>query len=272
MAGLPALVLGLAALAAATPASTPASIPTRTRPDAVGDVYRFKSEARYAERNADGMGAQVNSQVFELEVLGVSPDGLKLRYTLKEATVSDTSGPAMKAPLQSTVGAPLEFRVDRNGQLAGLDNWPDFKARVLAAIDARLPAGDEVRNIVHQRMDQAPTDAAQDMVLGDLALMRGLEARGTVATGRAESMDMRRRPPAKVVTDTSVKAPGCVLAVHRVTSGSSAGIVQTTTADAEVSVKDGRVLSLTQTRIERAGASVIDERLRVTRLSGPPAC
>ena len=266
MANLPVVLLLAAAAATAGP------IQTRTRADAVGDVYRFRSEARYAERNADGIGAQVNSQVFELEVLGVSPEGLKLRYTLKEATVSDTAGPAMKAPLQSTVGAPLEFRVDRAGQLAGLDNWPEFKARVLAAIDAKLPAGDEVRNIVHQRMDQAPTDAAQDMVLGDLALMRGLEARGPVAIGKVETMDTRRRPPAKVVTETSLKTPGCVLAVHRVSNGSGAGVVQTTTADAEVSVKDGRILSLTQNRVERAGGSVIDERLTVKRLSVPPGC
>lgn len=265
MAGLPVVLLLLAAVAAT-------ASPAPTRKDAVGDVYRFRSEARYAERNADGIGAQVNSQVFELEVLAVSPEGLKLRYTLKEATVSDTAGPAMKAPLQSTVGASLEFRVDRAGQLAGLDNWPDFKAKVLAAIDAKLPAGDEVRNIVHQRMDQAPTDAAQDMVLGDLALMRAMEMRGAVTLGKVESLDTRRRPPARVVTETSVKTPGCVLAVHRVTSGSSAAVTQTTTADAEVSMKDGRILSLTQNRVERAGSAVVDERLTVKRLSAAPAC
>lgn len=269
-AGLTAsLVLGALALAAAAAVSP---IQTRTRPDAPGDVYRFRSEARYAEKNADGIGAQVNSQVFELQVLGVMPEGLKLRYTLKEASVSDTAGAAMKAPLAANVGVPLEFRVDRMGQLAGLDNWPDFKARVLSNIDAKLPPGDEIRNIVHQRMNQAPTDAAQDMVLGDLALMRSLELRGAVLPGKVESMDTRRRPPAKVVTETGVKTPGCVMRIRRVTSGTTANVMQTTTAEAEVSVKDGRVLSLVQTRVERAGSSVIDERLRVTRLSPAPAC
>ena len=262
------LLVALALAAAVAPAAKAPAL----RPDAVGDVYRFRSEARYAERNADGMGAQVNSQVFELEVLGVSPQGLKLRYTLKEATVSDTAGPAMKAPLQSTVGVSLDFRVNPQGQLAGLDNWADFKAKVLAAIDTKLPPGDEIRNIVHQRMDQAPTDAAQDMVLGDLSLMRGVEVRGPVALGRTETLDTRRRPPAKVVTDTTVKTPGCVLAVRRVTSGSTTGVVQTTTADAEVSLKDGRILSLTQNRVERAGSAIVDERLSVKRLSAAPVC
>jgi hypothetical protein len=260
-----AVVLALAAAATAP-------LQAATRPDAVGDVYRYRSEARYAERNADGMGAQVNSQVFELEVLGVGPEGLKLRYTLREAAVSDTTGPAMKAPLQAAVGLPLEFRLDRRGQLAGLDNWPAYRERFLAAIDKALPAGDEIRNIVHQRMDQSPTEAAQDMVLGDLALMRGVELRGPVALGRVEALDTQRRPPPRVVTETSLKTPGCVVRIRRVTTGATPGVMQTTTADADVSLQDGRVLSLSQTRIERAGASVIDERLTVRRLSAAPAC
>ncbi|WP_293900159.1 hypothetical protein [Phenylobacterium sp.] len=261
---MPGLLVALAL--AAGPA------PTGPRPDAAGDVYRYRSEARYAERNADGVGAQVNSQVFDLEVLGASADGLRLRFTLRETTVSDTTGPAMKVPLKAAVGVPLEFRIDRRGLLTGLDNWPAYHDRFLAAVDAALPAGDEIRNIVHQRMDQAPTDAAQDMVLGDLALMRGVELRGPATLGRAESLDTRHRPAAKVVTETSMKTAGCVVRVYRVTTGTTPGVMQTTTADAEVSMKDGHVLNLSQNRIERAGGSVIDERLSVKRLSAAPAC
>ncbi len=263
---LAAAALLLAAAAGGT------AIQTRTRADAVGDVYRYRSETRYAEKSRDDMSAQVNTQVFELEVLGVSPEGLRLRYTLKEATVSDTSGPAMKAPLQATVGVPLEFRVDRAGMLTGLDNWPDFHARMLANIDKALPAGDEVRNIVHQRMDQTPTNAAQDMVLGDLALMRGVELRGAVTPGKVASLDTRRRPPSEVMTDTTVKTPGCVIHINRVTTGTTVGANQKTVADADVSVKDGRVISLTQNRVERVGGTVVDERLKITRLSAAPTC
>ena len=43
MAGLPVVLLLAAVAATASPAPT--------RKDAVGDVYRFRSEARYAERN-----------------------------------------------------------------------------------------------------------------------------------------------------------------------------------------------------------------------------
>ena len=264
------LALAVLFLAAAAPNAGP--VQTRTRPDAVGDVYRYRSETRYAERTADDLSAQVNTQVFELEVLGVGAEGLRLRYTLKEATVTDTAGPAMKAPLQATVGIPLEFRVNGAGLLTGLDNWPDFHARMLANIDKALPAGDAVRNIVHQRMDQSPTDAAQDMVLGDLALLRGVELRGPVALGKVGSLDTRRRPPAEVVTDTTLKTPACVVHVNRVTTGVTVGATQKTTADADISVKDGRVLSFTQNRLERAGGTVVDERLKITRLSAAPAC
>lgn len=259
----------LAVLAVATPAL--GQVQTRTRADAVGDVYRYRSETRYAEKSRDDIAAQVNTQVFELQVLGVSAEGLKLRYTLKEATVSDTSGPAMKAPLLAIVGAPLEFRMDPQGMLTRLDNWEAFKSQVLAALDKALPAGDQVRNMVHQRMDQNPTEAAQDMALSDVTTLRGVEVRGPVALGKVNSLDTRRRPPLSVVTDTSVRTPGCVLHINRVSTGATS-VVQKITADADVSVKDGRVISFTQDRVERSGPSIVDERLKITRLSAPPAC
>ena len=170
------------------------------------------------------------------------------------------------------MGIPLEFHVDRQGLLTGLDNWPDFHDRMLAAIDKTLPPGDEVRNIVHQRMDQAPVNAAQDMVLGDLATLRGVELHGPLVVGKVASRDFRRRPPADVVTETSVKTPGCVARVVRLSTGSSANVTQKTTAEADISLKDGRVLSFSQTRVERAGGAVVDERLKITRLSAAPGC
>jgi hypothetical protein len=178
----------------------------------------------------------------------------------------------MSAPLKATVGIPLDFRIDAAGRLCGLDNWPAFREQFLANLDKALPAGDQVRMMAHQRMDQNPTDAAQDMVLGDLALLRTVEVRGAVALGKAASLDTRRRPPADVLTTTSLKTPGCVLHINRVTTGGTAGASQKTTADADVSVKDGRVLALTQTRTERAGMTVVDEQLKITRLSAAPAC
>lgn len=269
-----AFLLAAASVAAAPAPKTPGGpVQTRTKADAAGDVFRYRSETRYAEKTRDDMQAQVNTQVFELKTLGVSADGsLRLRYTLTEATVSDTAGPSMKAPLQATVGIPLDFRLDATGRLSGLDNWAEFRARMLANVDTALPAGDEVRNIVHQRMDQAPNDAAQDMVLGDLALLRSAEVRGAVLPGASQSLDTRHRPPVPVVTTISVKTPGCILHISRVSNGDTAGATLKTTADADVSVKDGRVLSITQTRIERVGSTVVDERLKITRLSAAPAC
>ena len=58
-------VLVALALFAAIPAAAEETVAVRTRADAVGDVYRFRSESRYAEKNADGQASQHNTQVFE---------------------------------------------------------------------------------------------------------------------------------------------------------------------------------------------------------------
>lgn len=244
----------------------------RTRADAVGDVYRFRSDSRYAETTVEGRASQTNSQVFEVEVLGVAGDGLKLRYTLKEATLVDTSGPAMAAALKALVGVPLEFRVRSDGMLFALDNWDAYKTRVLAGVDAVLPASDPIRNIYHQRFGQEPINAAEDMVLADLRLMAVMEPRGPVALGLSDVVDNRRRPPGRAVSDVSVSKPGCVVRVVRISASRTPGVVQDLTTEAQVSIQDGRVLSLTQRRADRAGGQASEEQVTIKRLSAPPAC
>jgi hypothetical protein len=259
-------------LAAAAPAAAQDTVAVRTRPDAVGDVYRFRSESRYAETAAQGRASQTNSQVFELEVLGVAPDGLKLRYTLKEAALTDTSGPAMAIALQALVGVPLEFRVRADGMLSALDNWADYRARVLATVDASLPAGDPLRNTYLQRFGQEPLGAAEDMVLGDVRLMAIMEPRGPVIPGMSDVADNRRRPPGRALSTVSVTQPGCVVRVVRASASRTPGVVQDLTTEAAVSVQDGRVLTLTQKRADRAGAESSEEQVTIRRLSAAPAC
>lgn len=259
-------------LAAATPVAAQETVDVRTRPDVAGDVYRFRSDSRYAETSADGRVNQTNSQVFEVEVLGVSPDGLRLRYTLKEATLTDTSGPAMATALKALIGVPLEFRVRADGMVAALDNWDDYKARVLAAVDASLPAGNPIRNIYHQRFGQHPINAAEDMVLADVRLMAVMEPRGAAPVGMSDVVDNRRRPPGRALSTLTVTKPGCVLRVIRASASRTPGVVQDLTTEAEVSIKDGRILSLTQRRADRAGGDSSEEQVTIKRLSAPPAC
>lgn len=268
------LVLALAAAVAAGPAAgdDKPSVQVRTRADAVGDVYRFRSDSRYAEKTADGQASQTNSQVFEVEVLGVSPDGLKLRYTLKEATLTDTAGPAMAKALKALVGAPLEFRVRADGMIFALDNWPEYKARVLAGVDAALPDGDPIRNVYHQRFGQEPINAAEDMVLADLRLMAVMEPRGPVTIGLSDVVDNRRRPPGRAVSDVSVTKPGCVVRVVRISASRTPGVVQDLTTEAQVSIQDGRTLTLTQKRADRAGGQASEEQVTIRRLSAAPSC
>ncbi len=268
------LVLALAAALAAGPvaADDKPSVEVRTRADAVGDVYRFRSDSRYVEKTLEGQASQTNSQVFEVEVLGATGDGLRLRYTLKEATLTDTAGPAMAKALGALVDVPLEFRVRADGMIAALDNWTDYKTRVLAGVDAALPASDPIRNIYHQRFGQEPINAAEDMVLADLRLMAVMEPRGPVTIGLSDVVDSRRRPPGRAVSDVSVSKLGCVVRVVRISASRTPGVVQDLTTEAQVSIQDGRVLSLTQRRADRAGGEASEEQVTIKRLSPAPAC
>jgi hypothetical protein len=268
------LVLALAAALAAgsVAAEDRPSVQVRTRADAVGDVYRFRSDARYAEKTVEGQATQTNSQVFEVEVLDVATDRLKLRYTLKEATLTDTAGPAMAKALKALVGVPLEFQVRSDGMISALDNWTDYKARALAGVDAALPASDPIRNTYHQRFGQEPINAAEDMVLGDLRLMAIMEPRGPVAIGLSDVVDNRRRPPGRAVSDVSVSKPGCAVRVVRISASRTPGVVQDLTTEAQVSIHDGRILSLTQKRADRAGGQSSEEQVTIRRLSAAPSC
>lgn len=259
------------ALAAGT-ASAQDAVTVRTRADAAGDVYRFRSEARYVEQGSDGAARQDNAQVFDLEVLGVEPDGLRLRYTLREARLTDTSGPAMETALKGLVGVPLDFRVRRDGMVSALDNWADYKARVLAKVDAALPANDPIRNTYHQRFGQAPLNAAEDMVLADVRLMALMEPKGAVIPGMTDVVDNRRRPPGRALSTVSVTKPGCTVRVVHASASKTPGVVQDLTTDATVSVVDGRVLSLVQRKVDRAGAQSVEETVTIRRVSAAPGC
>jgi hypothetical protein len=265
-------ILVALALAAAVPAAAEESVTVRTRADAVGDVYRFRSESKYAEKTSDGQASQQNTQVFEVQVLGVTSDSLRLRYTLKEASLTDSSGPAMETALKALVGVPLDFRLRNDGALAGLDNWDEFKGKVLAGVDAALPRLDPIRNTYHQRFAQEPMYAAQDMVLGDVRLLAIMEPRGATPLGSNVVVDHRRSPPGRALSDVRVVKAGCTVRVTRAAVGGTAGIRQDFTTDAVVSSRDGRVITLTQRRIENAGGSSIDESVSIRRLSAAPDC
>lgn len=269
-----AALLALALAAAASPATAQmrAAVEVRTRPDAVGDVYRYRSESRYAETNADGSARQSNTQVFDLEVLGVTDDGLKLRYILREASLTDTSGPSMETALKALIGIPLDFQLRADGALVGLSNWEAFKGRVLKAVDAALPANDPIRLTYHQRFDQAPMYAAQDMVLGDVRLMAIMEPKGAVPVGMSEVTDDRRTPPGRALSDVKPLKPGCTVRIVRAAVGRNTGIRQDFTTEAELSVQDGRVITLTQRRIEEAPGASVNESVAIRRVSKVPAC
>jgi hypothetical protein len=257
------LVLVLAAMAGT--AAAQGSVQLRVRPDAVGDVYRYRSETRFTQRDDAGAATQANSQVFELEVLGVEAGGLRLRYTLKAAELTDSGGASMGAALKAQTGGVLEFRLARDGSLAAVDNWPAYRTRMLERVDAALPAGDPVRAMVHEQMDQPPLTAAAEAVLGDVKLMALMEPQETVPLGaRDVGADQR--------LEISMIAPGCVVRVKRGLAGGATGMGQAITAEAEVSVADGRVLTLEHRRVLRTSGGMQEESVTIRRLSPAPAC
>lgn len=271
------LALALAGLAA--PATAQAVVDThgrevvqvRTRPDTPGDAYRYRSDTQFVQKDEHGGQTQSNTLVFDLEVLGAETDGLRLRYTLREGKLQDSGGPAMSAAMDAAVGGSLDFRVTPDGRLAAVENWPAYKARLLTRVNAALPAGDPIRAIIHERMENAPLDAAKEMVLGDVLMMAVMEPRGGLPLGVT---DLAAQDPTatKATIEVSVRKPGCVVAQTRETSRGASGGGYALVTKAELSVIDGRILALEQRKVTRGPGGSQDETVTIRRLSAPPAC
>lgn len=248
------------------------TVQLRTRPDRPGDVYRFQSETEFVQTDDQGGQSQTNRQVYDIEVLGLEPDGgLRLRYTLREAEVKDSGGASMEAALKAAVGGSLEFRVARSGQVTGVDNWPAYRARMLERIDAALPETDRVRTLVHQRFAQPPLQAASEMVLGDIRLMGALEIQGAAPLGLTD-LNAGRPGGGRATLDVSVLKPDCRVKVKRDTNRSMSGVTRALVSEAELVVSDGRIVALTERRVTRASAGSQTETIRIQRVSPTPAC
>lgn len=248
------------------------TVQVRTRSDAVGDVYRYRSETRFVQKDDKGGQTQANTLVFDLEVLGLEADGLRLRYTLREGRLEDSGGASMSAAIDAAVGGSLDFRVGRDGRVIAVETWPAYRARLLSRVDAALPAGDPVRALIHERMDGPPLDAAHEMVLGDVAILAAMEPRGGLPLGLTDLDEDRDAAPGKATLEVSMVRPGCVVGLERQTSRTLSGVSRAAVTKAEVSIQDGRVLSLEERRATRARAGSQEETVTITRLSARPAC
>ncbi len=254
----------------ALPNADRASVQIRTRTDKVGDVYRFRSETSFSQRDSQGEQTQTNRQLFELQVLGVTADGLRLRYTLRQAELKDSGGASMSAALDAAVGGSLDFRVGPDGLPVALENWPAYKSRLLTRVDAALKPQDPVRAIIHERLNQSPMNAAAEMVLGDVRLMAMMELRGRVSLGIS---DLGGAPPlAKATLQVSVAKPDCSAAVRRETTRTVSNTSQAAVTEAELSVSDGRTLSLNERRVTRAPGGAQTEEIAIQRMSPAPGC
>lgn len=248
------------------------TVAVRTRPDRTGDLYRFQSDTAFVQTDDQGGQTQTNRQVFDVEILGVEPDGgLRLRYTLREAALTDTGGAAMDAALKAAIGVSLEFRLAREGRLTALDNWPDYRALMLERVDAALPPSDPVRVLVHQRLGEPPLQAADEMVLGDVGLMSAMELRGDVPLGLTDLAAGQGAMGGRATLEVAM-APDCRVRVKRETSRSASGVSRAIVSEAEVAASDGRIITLTERRVTRARAGSQTETVQIRRLSAAPAC
>jgi len=274
---LRAALLALAVAALAQPAGAQGVLDThgrqtvqvRTRPDAVGDRYSYRSETKFVQKDDYGGQTQSNALTFDLEVLGREADGLRLRYTLREASLTDSGGASMEKAMAAAVGGTLDFRLGADGRIVAVETWPAYKARLLARVDAALPADDPIRKIVHERVDESPLDAAREMVLGDVALMAVVELQGALPLGLTNLADPEA---SKATLAVSVRRPGCTVALERETSRGATGAGSALVTKAELSIADGRVLTLEERKVVRGPGGSQEETVTIRRLSPAPAC
>lgn len=245
------------------------TVPVRTRPDVVGDRYSYRSETRFVQKDDQGGQTQTNALTFDLEVLGRESDGLRLRYTLREATIDDSGGASVAAAMKAAVGGSLDFRVGPDGRIVAVETWPQYRAWLLARVSAALPPGDPVRAIVFERMDGAPVETAQEMVLGDVAIMALMEPRGRLPLGMT---DLRDPDATKATLSVKVARPGCVVALERQTNRNAMGVVRAAVSKADLAVGDGRVLQLEEGRVTRTSGGSQEETVTIRRLSPTPPC
>jgi hypothetical protein len=124
-----ALALALSGAAMAAP-----------RPVQVGDVYRYASDTEQVITGALPY-RQTNRFVYDLEVLDVRPDGLTMRFTVREVRAEDDRGEGIEAVGQAYIGLPVEFETDQDLKPVRLLDWPGFKAAYLDRLDPALRDG-----------------------------------------------------------------------------------------------------------------------------------
>jgi hypothetical protein len=142
----------------------------------------------------------------------------------------------------------------------------------LARINAALPPGDPLRRLVQERYSQPPLAAATELALGDTIIMATMELSGAVPLGRSNLADPNTRAATQATVEATVVQPGCRVRIDRETRRSLSGVSNSIISTAEVSVTDGRILTLEERRATRAPRGSQTETVTIRRLSTAPTC
>jgi hypothetical protein len=274
-----ALLLGTApaAMAAQDAASAPEAISVHLRPDAVGDRRVYESRTTLEVREGPSAGTQTNRQVFELETREVRPDGLVLRYTIREASLEDSRVPDLESFLKAWTGVPIEFEAGSAGEPGRILNWPAARQAYSQALVAQGVAA-PARQSALSDLDDLGEGGRTAQILGDVALLAAMQPRTPIFAGRFV-------PPAPAATDVAAGAPTVSRVLEISTPGSARCLVDllqstevaapatqageatrtTIRITASVAVEDGWVSVLARSLDSASGQNVARETVTITR-------
>ncbi|NEX92424.1 hypothetical protein [Caulobacter sp. 17J65-9] len=168
----------------------PELLTVQSRPDRVGDRYRYDWVTEVREQSPKGASARRHHYETLFEIVDVQPKELLIARTLVAIRADDADLGGGPNPYERAwIGVRAIFGADRRGFPRRVFNWSEARAQVLANLRREAPGPSPDRAEIEAFMEQVPADAAVDLIGADLIALGGVRASGPVLAGREE------RPP-----------------------------------------------------------------------------
>jgi hypothetical protein len=259
-------------------------IDLQSQQEKVGDHWRYLSttDATYTGSHA---GRQTNRLVFDIEVIGLSSEAITLRYTLREAEVTDARQPGIVAATKAFIGIPIEFEARQGYEPYRLTDWPAVKAAYYKALDRLAPGDTALKAAVEAgfgRLEAGDPEGLAGNMVGDMPVLAGMQQ---VAAPRqrvdipAQTQDLGEGRTL-VMTGwmglDSVDEAKCQATwtrdTHRVGSGGQLALDYELKTTATLSTRDGWVMTLSETTQQRYGEDTEAKTVTLTRQGAAPGC
>jgi hypothetical protein len=162
----------------------------QSRPDRVGDSYRYAWESEVRERSPKGASASRHRYETLFEIVDVQPKELLIARTLISISADDGDLGGGPNPYdRAWIGVRAIFATDRRGLPLRVFNWSVARAEMLANLRREAPGPSPDRAEVEAFMEKVTADVAVDLIGADLIALGGVRSSGPVLAGREE------RPP-----------------------------------------------------------------------------